>query len=248
MPAPADAQRFCEHVNKASTMAEVTSLLSEVGRELGFQWVTLAHHVDPGRLTESSIAFSTYPEGWVHLMMSRGYFVDDPVLLACERTAAPLLWSQASEVLPLTARQEGILRSAREHGLREGFSVPAHVPGEPLGSCSFATRKDGRIPTEVRIAAHWVGAHAFDAARRIVGLKRPVASRPRLTPRQFECVVLVGQGKSDGVIAQLLGLSPQTVHEHLESAKRRYGVASRPQLVTCCLADGQLSYADLLSR
>lgn len=46
-------------------------------------------------------------------MMSRGYFADDPVLLACERTAAPLLWSDAPTLLALTGRQEGILRLAR---------------------------------------------------------------------------------------------------------------------------------------
>jgi DNA-binding CsgD family transcriptional regulator len=45
-----------------------------------------------------------------------------------------------------------------------------------------------------------------------------------LCPRQVECIALVAQGKSDWEIGQILGLSRDTVHEYVESARRRYGV------------------------
>jgi LuxR family quorum-sensing system transcriptional regulator CciR len=70
--------------------------------------------------------------------------------------------------------------------------------------------------------------------------------RPRLTDRQLDCVVLAAQGKSDGVIAQLLGISGETVHQHIETAKRRYGVASRMQLVVRALYDNLITFADTL--
>jgi LuxR family quorum-sensing system transcriptional regulator CciR len=44
----------------------------------------------------------------------------------------------------------------------------------------------------------------------------------------------------------LLGLSPDTVHKYLESAKRRYGVSSRTELVVRALYDGQLSFNDVI--
>jgi LuxR family quorum-sensing system transcriptional regulator CciR len=59
-------------------------------------------------------------------------------------------------------------------------------------------------------------------------------------------VVLVAQGKSDWDIAQLLGLAADTVHEHIEAAKRRYGVATRTQLVVRTLFDSQITFADII--
>ena len=68
----------------------------------------------------------------------------------------------------------------------------------------------------------------------------------RLTRRQLDCVVLVAQGKSNWVAGQLLGLAPGTVHKYLESAKKRYGVSSRTELVVRALHDGQLSFSDVI--
>ena len=242
----ADAMCFIEEAKRATRMGDLTGLLADVVRELGFNHVTLAHHVDPEHAPRSAVAFSNYPEAWMNRILSRRYFSDDPVLVASERSAAPILWSEVPRRLKLTARQTEILRLADEFGLAEGLTIPINVPGEFHGSCSFGVRKGRPMPGEGRFAALWVGAFAFESARRIVGLVRPSAERPRLTPRQFDCLVLVGKGKSDWTIAQLLGISRETVHEHLEAAKRRYGVATRPQLVASCLADGQITYADLL--
>jgi LuxR family transcriptional regulator, quorum-sensing system regulator CciR len=59
-------------------------------------------------------------------------------------------------------------------------------------------------------------------------------------------VVLAARGKSNWVAGKLLGLSPDTVHKYLESAKRRYGVSSRTELVVRALYDGQLSFSDVI--
>ena len=59
--------------------------------------------------------------------------------------------------------------------------------------------------------------------------------------------MLAAKGKSNWVSGQLLGLSPDTVHKYLESAKRRYGVSSRTELVVRALFDGQLSFNDIIN-
>ena len=69
----------------------------------------------------------------------------------------------------------------------------------------------------------------------------------RLTRRQLDCVVLAGRGKSDRDVGQILGISDQTVHQHMEDAKRKYDVATRMQLVVRALFDNQLAFADLVN-
>jgi DNA-binding CsgD family transcriptional regulator len=50
-----------------------------------------------------------------------------------------------------------------------------------------------------------------------------------LTPRQYEVLALLMQGKSNPQIAEALGLSPNTVKVHLVAIFRVLGVSSRTE-------------------
>ncbi len=50
-----------------------------------------------------------------------------------------------------------------------------------------------------------------------------------LTRRESEVVRATANGDSSGVVAQVLGISPRTVHKHLERAYRKLGVTSRAE-------------------
>lgn len=240
-----EAQAFVDTAKRMTRMGELTGLLSEVVRAFGFDGVTMLHHVEMAEVREPVIAYSDYPIDYLARALERRYFAHDPVLVACERSAAPFFWSELPDLIPLDERRREILAFAAQCGLEQGMTVPVNVPAEPRGSCSFALRSGGRLPEGGGQAAHWVGVFAFEQARRILGLARALGARAALTPRQLDCVVLMGRGKSEWTIGQLLGLSRDTVHEHIARAKRRYQVATRQQLVAACLADGQLTYADI---
>ena len=64
-------------------------------------------------------------------------------------------------------------------------------------------------------------------AKRLLSVNEFLA--PRLSRRQSECLALVRHGKSSTVIADLLGISAQTVEEHIASACRKLGVRTRVQ-------------------
>lgn len=75
-----------------------------------------------------------------------------------------------------------------------------------------------------------------DYLARMLGTSMRIAFPPAirswvLTPRQMECLKWVARGKSDWEIAQLIQLSPHTVHRHIEAAKKRLNVATRVQAV-----------------
>jgi LuxR family quorum-sensing system transcriptional regulator CciR len=115
------------------------------------------------------------------------------------------------------------------------------------GSSSFGLRLGRELPERNLPAVQALGNFAFEAARRLTGgggarWIAPVA----LSARQRDCLMLAAQGKSDGVIAQLLGIRPRTVNEHMEAAKRRYGVATRTQLLVRALLRGEICFADVL--
>lgn len=76
--------------------------------------------------------------------------------------------------------------------------------------------------------------HVGQAAETAALLSQPVPQlapdgKPLLTPRQTRILQLVAAGHPDRTIARLLGISPRTVHAHLQHTYRVLNVASRTE-------------------
>ena len=147
----------------------------------------------------------------------------------------------------------GVKKAAAELRLvlrRDGFTVPAHVPGEARGSCSFASEADRPLPQAMLPLAQLAGNFAFAAARRLWTGRGGLLPRPgpALTDRQRDCVLWVARGKGDWEISRILGISEETVARHIKQACERYGVNKRTLLVIRTLFDGTLTFSDIFRR
>jgi len=247
-----DVQGFVREVNQVATFDALHGLLDGMVREFGFYYYAIGHHVTFAKGT--LIQVSNYPDAWIEAAHERDFVAQDPVLIACQNSAAAFRWSELAQIINLTDDHKKVLLGAARAGLAEGFTVPINVPGECAGSCSFATKRQRTIRDTVLPGTQYVGCFAFEAARRIVrrpGNKtriRDLSPVPALTSRQLDCVLLVARGKSDWEIGKLLGIAPETAHQHVEMAKRRYGVPTRTQLVVRALFDNQLGFQDVINR
>lgn len=247
-----DVQTFVAEANRVTEMKELQTLLEAAVRDLGFDYFALVHHVNIYQTKGDVVFLFDFPDAWVELIDGRSYFIDDPVHVACEKSAVPFTWADVPRMIALTERQREMLAAAKAAGMGGGFTVPIHIPGEYTGSCTFSTRLGRDLPEATLPAAHYIGSFAFEAARRVVQRQadqrgqRTAITQPKLTRRQLDCVVLAGRGKSDKDVAQILGISDQTVHQHMETAKRKYDVATRMQLIVRALFDSQLAFADLV--
>jgi DNA-binding CsgD family transcriptional regulator len=67
-----------------------------------------------------------------------------------------------------------------------------------------------------------------------------------LTRHERQCLELAAQGKSDWVAGRILGISERTVHNHIEHAKRRLGVATRVQAIVHALVSRQIAFGDVI--
>ena len=239
----ADAvENFSRTARVVEDRDQLRQAFSDVSRRLGFDHFALQGE-------GARLLIADLPANWI--------FRPDPqrdiIFLAAARSLSPFLWSDIPRFTTLSTADLRQVDAAPP-----GFAVPiyrtAHASGIGMahglatasafvGCCSFLMRKGGELPVESFAAAHYVGTLAFDAALRV---DRVQPQRPRLTPRQRDCMVLAAQGKSDWEIGKLLGISESTVHKHIEDAKRRFGVSTRIQLVVRGLAEARLSFADIL--
>jgi len=240
-----DLQDYLGLARRTATSDDLKGLTSSFVSVLGFDFFALLHHVDYQAPPPTAIRLGNYPSDWKALLEERAYFGDDPILTACQNSVSGFEWSEVERMIPLTPRQREILEASGEAGIGAGFTVPIHLPGDFGASCSFGVLGARPPPRQVFPAAQYVACFAFEQARRLNTAER-AAPPPRLTQRQLDCLILVARGKTAGVAGELLGISGETVHEHLAEAKRRYNVATVQQLTVRALHDSQIVFADIL--
>jgi LuxR family quorum-sensing system transcriptional regulator CciR len=239
---------FVKDISEITSEAELAEALGIVCRELGFSYFALTHHVDIRQASQPAIRLHNYPPAWVEYFDDQKLGASDPVHRASHLTSIGFAWSQLPKLIQLTPRDREVLSRAGCSGIGEGFTVPAHVPGESNGSCSFATRRGSPIPEEHLAVAQLVGAFAFEAARRLWRMRGTHMPRRSLSDRQRDCVIWAARGKSDWEISQILGISHETVIQHLKQARQRYGVSKRTMLAVSALFDGTIGFIDVLRR
>lgn len=108
-----------------------------------------------------------------------------------------------------------VSKSASEQDLltavRQVAAGRAYVPASLAGSLVAAVRGTSRPPQASSVVA--------------------------LTPRERQVLDLVAAGRTSGQIAELLGLSPHTVHRHRTALMRKMGFHDRVELVRFALAN-----------
>ncbi|MEY2927683.1 MAG: hypothetical protein RL367_2160 [Pseudomonadota bacterium] len=242
------AQAFIDASQRADSLDELSALLGEATGALGFAHFALVNHVDVRSQCVNPFRLHSYPDHWAHEFAAHRRVTSDPVVLASYTTNVGFRWSDVPAMIQLSSEHRAILRDAADQGIGDGFTVPAHVPGEANGSCNFAQKSGMPLPETSLPAAQLVGSYAFQSAR--VLIHRQAHELPndpvKLTSRQLDCILLVARGKTDWEIAKILGIHEDTVTEYLNEARRRYNVSRRVQLVMRSIHDGHLTLADTL--
>jgi DNA-binding CsgD family transcriptional regulator len=239
--------RFIDLVDEVQCADDLLTAMVEVCATLGFQYFALTHHVDMARAAPSAIRLHNYPDKWADYYDANALGVSDPVHRASHVTSVGFRWSRMPEMIPLTATDKRVLLMGREQGIGDGFTVPANVPGETRGSCSFANEAGHGVPDAMLPMAQLAGAFAFESARRLWSIRKLDGNDapPVLTDRQRDCVLWTARGKGDWEISRILGISEETVARHIKQACERYGVNKRTLLAIRTLFDGTLTFTDI---
>lgn len=237
---------LADRARTSSTIADVSALLGDAARELGFHYHALVEHADLARPPPQYLFLQNYPPGWVEKFAKAGLHRYDPAQCLAARRHGGFAWAEIPRYLQLTNRQVRIIDEAHEAGLGEGFTVPLHVAGARGASCSFATRPGTPLPREALLSAELLAHVIFSAVHDILR-GPPVAAPPHLSRRERECVVLMCQGKTDWEIATIIGIGEETVTTYLKAARRKFGLSRRTQLAIAAVCHGLVSLEEVTS-
>ena len=248
MPRLFVAESFELAIRDILSLRDLSDALAECAQAMGFRYFALTHHVDFAIEGGSALRLHNYPSFWEEWFDERALGRFDPIHRASHVVSNGFCWSEVPNLIQLTKGDKAILAEAADKGIGDGFTVPAHVPGEYNGSCSFAVGAGQFFPREVAMIAQLVGGLAFEAARRISQPRRAVTHGLPMTDRQRDCVLWAARGKTDWEIAQILGVSHETVIQHLKHARERYGVQNRAHLAVMALFDGSICFSDIFLK
>lgn len=130
----------------------------------------------------------------------------------------------------------------RAVGINYVMALPVHVDGRELVSFVF-NRKDRDFSERDRACSEAIRpllgdiyrmTRALDDARAAWGVPSSLPPAPAgspLTSREQEVLRWLGSGKTDKDIGEILGISPRTVHKHLQRIYEKLGVETRTAAV-----------------
>jgi len=235
----AAAQEFIEKVPGLKTLDALQAEFARSIQGMGFQkfaCISIAKFQTPG-----SITLFDYPMEWFHRYKEQGYIRHDKIVRLSLENSTPFIWSQEHIQKGLTKVQKQIFDEASSLDIVEGITVPVHMRGAFPGSVNVVGDAKDIDPATLH-AIHLMGVYLHDSALRIA--KKDMAERGHqselLTDRERECLRWVSIGKTDWEIGEILTLSQNTVHFHIENAKRKLNVQTRTQAVVQAFLQNQI--------
>ena len=164
-----------------------------------------------------------------------------PVAQHCKQSSRPIAWNQRT----YTAAGMGELwESQAMHGLRAGVAVAWHLPQGRhflIGvDCDQPLPRDRAEVSRLAAELQLFGAHAQDAALRLLVPSQPPDPEPRLSARELEMLRWTMDGKTAWETGRIVGLSDQTVARHLQNATRKLNAVNKRQAVVKALRLGLL--------
>jgi LuxR family quorum-sensing system transcriptional regulator CciR len=211
---------------------------------MGFHHFTVSYELRTIEHAPVGVLLHDYPSEWAKVYVAFDLAGKDPVRRACDKTLTGFAWGNLKSLVPMTQGDRQMLAIGKEVGIADGFTTPRHIPGEGSGSCSFVVNNSAPLPRNMLLTAEILGGVALGAARAILAGSQRVRS-PLISDRQRECILWSARGKTAAEIGTILGISEETVIQHLKLARERYDVHSRQSLVLSALFDGIIGFRDI---
>ena len=175
----------------------------------GFRMITYRPEGET-RVGEHVAAADGYPEGWADHCLDADGRMADPMPSVAARQAMPFWWSDVGLYKTLTAREQRYIEAARIHGLGDGLAMQVYGPE---GCTAYVALGYGAGRGDVSQGEVMELFCAAQAAHVRFCALHPPKSRPaaRLSRRETEVLRWIARGKSNSVIADILGISRHTV-------------------------------------
>ena len=227
-------------VSAAPDRATFESRLIRIANDLDFGIVSAALVVEEHGFAPRFICVGNTPQGFAEAAKNMESSKRDPVLERMKRLSTPFFYDQALYV------REGagdLWEEQAPYGYHTGIAMALHLPGNLHFLLGVDRDKplptDDRDLTQLMAYLQLLAVHAQDSAvRLLLDEGRGHIGAPHLTDREKEVLRWTMQGKSRTSIAEILGISLDTVKFHLRNVMAKLQTESKHQAVLKAISLG----------
>lgn len=214
---------------KRTTSPEaLDDLAAEAFGKLQLSSFALARFFRSSGAADVAVLAGRFDQPWAERYTAHDYASRDRIALELLLVARPYSWEEAMRRRRVSTDQIAIREEARDFGLSDGLFFPIRQTDGSIAAVVLAGRSPELDDPLLRTSAEMLSAYYAAEVQRLSRCDGG-ARCARLSPRQRECLAWVRMGKSSGVIAEILGISADTVEEHIAGACRKLGVRTRIQ-------------------
>lgn len=166
-----------------------------------------------------------FPREWEAAYRENGRWDDPLPNLSLNRTQA-FRWSQAEQIGKLDQRGADYLDRLRRNGMGEGVAVHCTGPYARSGFIGVGLPRDPPPLEDSAVRQVQVAAQlCFQRYCELVGAFGE--DMPQLSQRELDVIRWIGQGKSNTVIAEILGITKNSVDSYVKRIFCKLGVSDR---------------------
>lgn len=228
-----------QSVLEARNREEFSHEVARFTRSLDFETFSAITVVDHAIGRSDFIAIDNSPDGFREALNDPSLGMRDPVMQHCKRQSVPIVWDQRTYV------NEGagaMWETQARFGYRTGICLALHLPEGRhfvLGmDRNAALPSDAGELTRMVADMQLFAVHALDAALRVLLPPEQQLEKPRLTPRELECLRWTMDGKTAWEVGTILSISERTAVLHINNAMHKLGCNNKHQAVLKALRIG----------
>lgn len=221
-------EEFAREIDHVERVRDLWFLAIRYFQAQGVQRMSYQHMPPPGAPDAEQIRLATegFPAEWVQRYVSERLCRIDPFALFSQQKAEPFFWSDIGRLKTISAEEKRYLDMLEAADLGDGLGIQVFGPNGRNGYCGLGLDASAPRISSLKIKEfQWVCqlAHLKYCAIIVPRLSKS----PSLSAREAEVLAWVARGKSNGVIADILGLSPHTVDAYLRRIYLKLGVVDR---------------------
>jgi DNA-binding CsgD family transcriptional regulator len=227
-------ERFIEDTNKAKSSKEAARFFGCALAHFGYDrfcYSLITAHPSVGLDAGHGIA-RNYPDDWMAHYEANQYEKKDPVPQYGLTTSRPYTWDSAVQARNLKPEQQRVMDEAREAGLLDGIAVPicgqnGELAGVGMASSIGGIRPDINLLGKIRALTLQFHLVYTELEQKDSPLRDNFAGNIHLTTREKEILLWAAEGKSDAVIAEIIGISHATIRFHMNNIFKKLNANER---------------------
>lgn len=229
-----------EELEEAHSLDDVLVLMKREFTALGLdEWIYFFQVIETFK-TPPCVCVTSFRPEWLQHYLANSYYFIDPLMTHYALSGLPLSWTVEDDWKEYGPEAVEFQNDLKQWGYRGGMSVPIFTKEGTRGFFNFiVTSHDDKVIEQAAWASYLL--RYFHARLIKIWIKvHPghTSLRARLSTRESEILLAVGDGLTSQEIADKLLLARRTVEAHITAAQAKLNADNRQQALCKAVIHG----------